>query len=330
MKFDKNINIVNTWQEFSLYTLPPELASLPTMQAQPWLCVGSGDARGLLEGPIFDREGNLLICHTTRPQSKIIKISMKDKTVSTFFVPQPNQMPCGLAVHADGRVFAAAICGDYGKIFIIKSDGTLEREIIPEYEGNVLKPDDLVFDMDGNLYFTDFRGSVYNAIGGVYCLKAEGNYTELSRLLANVACGNGISFSPDYRVLWVAETARNCVLRVTLSMVQRDKPADLAVRCVYRGTGNAVADSNKVDSAGNVYQAMMWGGRIVVLNGLGIPIANIVVPDWDKGEHLNSPNLAIRPKTDEGYFIGTGMDGAWIFKFKALAKAQELFSHKNI
>lgn len=320
-------NQVEQWPEFESDPLPADIASLPTMVAEPWVCVGPGDARGLLEGPIFDAEGNFYVGYTTRPVASIVKIT-QDKTISTLRVNPEGEMSVGLAVHQDGRIFAATLCEKYGKILVLNKDGSLEREIVPEYDGEILKPDDLVFDMDGNLFFTDFRGSLRNPIGGVYRLDAQSDYTRVTKLLGDIASGNGISFSPEYDVLWVAETTRNEVLRINMEN-GFVRPSYMAVQSVFKGTGHPVVDSNKVDSEGNLYQAMMWGGRILVLNKWGTPVANIVAPGREKGEHLNSPNLVLKPGTDEGYMLATGIDGAWIFKFKALAKAQELFSHKK-
>lgn len=130
-------------------------------------------------------------------------------------------------------------------------------------------------------------------------------------------------------MLWVGESVRNRVLRISMTKEGFVKPGGFSIQAVYTNIGNAVVDSNKVDSAGNLYQAMMWGGRAVVLNHYGIPIANIVVPDRDQGKYMNSPNLVIKPGTDEGYLIGTGPEGAWIHKFKAIAPAQKLFSHSE-
>lgn len=316
---------MNKWPEISRNPLPPELASLPSVVAEPWIQLHPGADRGLLEGSIFDRNGNLFICLTTRPQAKILRIT-PDKEVSEFFIPPEGEMPVGLAVHRDGRIFAATLCGKFGKILIIRPDGTFEREIIPEWEGKPLRSDDLVFDNKGNLFFTDFSGSISNPAGGVYRLDAADDYKTMHKLLGNIAGGNGISFSPDFGVLWVAETVGNSVLRLIMTPDGFVRPSDLSVIRVYRGTGRAVCDSNKVDSAGNLYQAMMWSARALVLNKDGFPIGNVLIPGREEGKYPDSPNLAIRPNSSEGYLIGTGVDGAWLFRFPTLAPAQTLFA----
>ena len=49
----------------SIVPLPPELQSLPTIEAELWVQI-SPDSNLRIEGPAFDREGNLFVtspCH---------------------------------------------------------------------------------------------------------------------------------------------------------------------------------------------------------------------------------------------------------------------------
>ena len=73
-------------------------------------------------------------------------------------------------------------------------------------------------------------------------------------------------------------------------------------------------------SAGNVYQALIQGGRVLVLNSDGEPIANVIIPD--SGLTMSS-NLAIRPGTSEGYLLTAGFGaGSWVYTFETLAPAK--------
>ncbi len=90
---------------------------------------------------------------------------------------------------------------------------------------------------------------------------------------------------------------------------------------VYHNTGHPMPDSNKVDSAGNLYQGIQWGGRILILNAEGFPVANVVVPGREEGHLLMTPNLAIKPGTCEGYMVASGPEGSWIYTFPTLAPA---------
>jgi lactonase len=186
---------------------------------------------------------------------------------------------------------------------------------------------DMVFDIHGNIFFTDFRGFAFNPVGGVYRLDAADGYKKVNQLVGNLASPNGISMSPQGNVLWVAEPGRNAIIKLSLT-----PDGDLApmngFAYIYRNTGDDAPDSNKVDSAGNLYQPMMMGGRVLILNKHGVPIANVLIPGREKGLTLMSPNLAIKPGTKEAYVQAAGPGGTWLYRFEALAEAQVLYSHR--
>jgi len=318
--------LVEDWPQFPCNPLPPDIRNLPTLIAKPHLRISDGSERLLLEGPAFDRDGNLFVCHTTKPIAHILKI-LPNGEITEFFEPSKFETPVGIAIHRDGRIFVAALCGeDFSKIFIIRPDGTLEKEIIPEYDGEKLRADDLAFDKSGRAFFTDFRGSFFNPIGGVYRLDPDDNYTEVHQVFKGICSGNGISFSPDFRYLWIAESTANRILKLTMNDDGTVREMDMAKSIVYTGMGKGQVDSNKVDANGNLYQAFQFDGRILILNERGVPIANIVSPGRENLKDLSTPNLAIKQGTNEAYMVGTGVDGAYLYSFPALAEAPELFS----
>ncbi|MBP2651469.1 MAG: putative lactonase precursor [Firmicutes bacterium] len=305
--------------------LPPELQNLPTIVAEAWLEVDPDPQNTVLEGPAFDKGGNLYVCRNSpaSPEQKILKIA-PDKTITTIW--QGKAVPTGLALHKDGRLFAVCLTGE---ILIMQPDGTMLETLTPKYNGSSMVGNDLVFDKAGNLYFTDFKGLFTKPIGGVYRLDAAGGYTKITQIINNLALPNGISLSPNGDVLWVAELGQNQILRAKLTAEGNLVPF-AGVAITYRNTGDDETDSNRVDAAGNLYQGMMGGGRILVLNKHGVPVANIVVPRRDEDRNIMTPNLVIKPGTNEGYMMVAGIkgEGTWIYKFTALAEAEQLYSHQ--
>jgi len=83
-----------------------------------------------------------------------------------------------------------------------------------------------------------------------------------------------------------------------------------------------------VDVDGNVYQAIIFHGRILILKNVGIPIANVLIPGRDEGKHPRTTNVAFKPGTDEAFITVSGEGGAWVYKFRGLAKGLKLFSHQ--
>ena len=303
----------------SVVPLPPDLLLLPTIKPEPWLLVDS-EPDALLEGPSFDREGNLYV--TCPLKGKIYKITPQ-KQISTIFNAKGVGVD-GSAFHKDGRLFVACITGE---LLVINPDGSNITYLYPKYQGKKLSMNDLVFDSNGNIYVTDFTGSIMEPTGGVYRISSDATVVKL--VLQHMAAPNGISLSPEGDVLWVAETTRNTIIRIC---VQSDGislvPIDGA-NCVYYSSGGPGGpDSNKVDVAGNLYQCIIFQGRAIVFNNRGIPIANILIPGRDEGKHLLTANLAFKPTTNEAYITASGEGGGWLYKFKGLAKGLTLFSHR--
>jgi lactonase len=184
-----------------------------------------------------------------------------------------------------------------------------------------------VFDDEGNLYVTDFTGTHADPTGGVYRFSAD--FTRVDKVIDHLASANGVSIGPEGNILWVSETCRNQIIRIELleDGVSINPIAGVTIPWRFSG-GPGGSDSNRIDVDGNVYQCMIFQGRAVILNGHGIPIANVVIPDRELGKHLTTSNLAFKPGTDEVYIMAGGEGGAWIYKFRGLAEGLRLYSHQ--
>lgn len=189
----------------------------------------------------------------------------------------------GLAVHKDGRIFIASV-GDMqrGSIRAIEPNGTREQMIVAPDAGFLVN--DLVFDNQGGFYFTDSRGNSADPQGGVFYVSP--NVGSIHAILPGLAVGNGIAIDPAGSQIWATEHAKNRLHRVRLSDATTVAPFGSVV--TYQFTGPA-PDGARVDSEGNVYVAISGQGRVMVFNRNGLPIGQIVLPDRDKGRHLNFP-----------------------------------------
>ena len=306
--------------------LPADLKDVPAVVAEPWVRIDSDSAHPGVEGPAFDREGNLFVCRTPPPEiggaeAKIIKIT-PDGNLSTVF---RGGMPLGIAIHRDGRLF---VTSPPGKLLELAPSGRLIRELTPcENTGDMPQLlDGITFDYNGDLYYTDVQGGYLHPTGGVYRLTAESNYTNAEPFITGIAGANGISITEDGRLMWITSSGENTLIRVELTK-DRQMPEPRAIRRIYTFNGIGHADTNRVDAAGNVYQAFMQDGRALVLDAFGNPLLNILLPGRDEEKNLMSPNLVLKPGTNEGYLIAGGTDGNQVFRFEALAPAVKPFSH---
>ena len=302
----------------SIVPLPPDLQNLPTIEAELWVQVDP-NPEFRIEGPAFDRAGNLFV--TLPYHGRIYKISPEKQVVKIHDNPKIKNIGC--AIHKDGRLFLA--CGT-GELMVMNPDGSNVSFITARFNGKPEKFNDLVFDSQGNLYATDFTGTVPHPTGGVY--RFSNDFSTVDLILDNLAGANGISLTPEGNALWIGETFRNAILRIALASDGVTIASVDGVCYAFYSTGiPGGPDSNKVDVEGNLYQCIVSQGRAIVLNARGIPVANIVIPGRDEGKNLKSTNLAFKSGTNEGYMTASGENGPCVFRFSGLAEGLPLYSH---
>ena len=292
--------------------IPDDVADLPTIEAEYW--VTTTEDRVGMEGPVFDDEGNLFVCSVgmTYPINYILKVD-EEKNITTVW--EGELSPLGLAFHENGKLFA--VCRE-GQVLIMDKDGSNITSVTPTHDGKTFSLNDLCFTPDGDLIFTDWQGTESNPIGGIYVLTAESEYQETVVLADKLAGPNGVSLSPDGNTLWVGMTNEDAIYRIDLAYDDGDVTAAKVER-IYQNSGAGNPDSNEVDAAGNLYQAMIQGGRVLVLNSEGTPIANVIIPERAQGSRMMSSNLAIKPGTNEAYLLTAGFgEGSHIYIFETL------------
>ena len=261
------------------------------------------------------------MCHRTSPWSNVLKI-YPDKHFEILY-HEDNANLVGVAIHKDGRIF---LCDIKGRMPVITEDGEFIRDLLDAPNMPKMAPNDLVFDSEGNLYVTDFHDRPLNYEGGIYRFDAADDYKTCKKIAGEMMTPNGIGFSPDEKYMWAAETVPNTLVRFILTPEREPKPMFLGTKRVSHINGCDMCDSLKVDAEGNVYIAMMYGGRLVVTNEDGTIIENVLIEERTEEGCMASPNLALHPTKPEGYILACGLGGSWIYKFEALAPACKMYS----
>jgi lactonase len=320
-----NTHPKNEWGTLPKRPLPPGIADLPTIEAKIKYRIADGTERPGCEGPIFDRHGNFYICHT-KPDATDIKRITPEGEISDFFSYRKG-MIVGLGIHKDGRIFGADLRSS--GFVVLSADGKqIDFLDVRRADGSSMMCDDLAFDRQGNLWFTDFEGDYLSPKGGVYRLSADSGYKTMTEILTDSpGTMNGISFSPEYDMIWIADTSGQRVLRILLDPDGMPVRRAFGIFSVSPPFGAYHPDSNKVDADGNLYQAMMHGGWVLVYNRYGIPIANVVAPGREDGKLLNTPNLAICPGAKEAYLCASDSDDVVVLSSPTLAAGPILYSH---
>ncbi|TDZ98500.1 Lactonase drp35 [Mycobacteroides salmoniphilum] len=295
--------------------IPPAERELQTAIAKPWFKVS--DQAIVLEGTIFDRAGNMFFCDVYG--RRVLRLT-PDKQLSTV-LGVDGLSPGGLAFGPDGHLFIAAmdVTRGIGSVLAVSPDGLELQTIVPRAAGYL--PDDLVFDANGGFYFTDFRGSAADPMGGVYYVSPD--FSTTSPVLPHLVMANGVALSPDGKQLWTTESGRNLLHRIDLADATTIAPLGSAIP--YQFTG-PTPDSMRTDADGNVYVAIYGQGRVLVLNRNGIPIGQVLLPGREHGHNLQSTSMTIRPGTKDLYIVtndGDGGQGATIYHSQAFTQATQ-------
>jgi len=160
-----------------------------------------------LEGPSFDRQGNLWIVDI--PFGRVFRISPKQEWE---LIVQYDGWPNGLKFHKDGRAFIT--CYKKGLLALDPATGKLETILETAFSEGFKGLNDLHFASNGDLYFTDQgQTGIADPTGRVFRLSAKG---ELRRLCENVPSPNGITLSTTEKHCYVGVTRSNSVWRLPL------------------------------------------------------------------------------------------------------------------
>lgn len=267
------------------------------------------------EGPIGLPDGALIFTETTA--NRITRIAA-DGSTRTYL--EPSNGANGLAFAANGDLFAAQVLKP--QVGIIAPAGRA-KVLADQFEGKPFgRPNDLVLDKQGNIYFTDSGANAPRPAGAasgaaaapaapavetakpaVYRVTNKG---QLQRLAADIARPNGIQLSPDEKVLYVANTNGQHLLAYDIkadgSLGPKREFAKLeGGRKLDDGTLATGADGIAVDALGRLYVATSAGVQVVS----------------DKGEVLGTIALPKAPQnlafagTDKRYLYIVGRGAAY-------------------
>jgi gluconolactonase len=212
-----------------------------------------------IEGPSFDRDGNLYI--TNIPYGQIFKISPDGQfSVVATYDGEPN----GLKIHRDGRIFIA----DHARGLMVidpavgRAEVFLDRPHRERFKGL----NDLHFARNGDLYFTDQGESgLHDPTGRLWRLRANGR---LDLLLDNVPSPNGLILTPDEGILYLAVTRGNAVWRVPLHQDGSVGRVGIFIQL----SGGMGPDGMAMDCEGNLAVCHVGMGSIWLFSKFGRPL----------------------------------------------------------
>lgn len=224
---------------------------------------------GFLEGATFDRSGELWAVDLL--SGNILRVDDGGEChVEATTGGQPN----GAKFHRDGRLFIADKL--LGILAYDPASGEIET-IADLYRAERIRgTNDLVFDADGGLYFTEpYGSSALKPDGRVFYLP-PGESATLQVLTAGLAFPNGIAMTPDGLNVYVGEYARKRI--VSVPSATSDNAFDVAHVIAYT-EGGVGPDGFALDADGNVYSAIFQGGEVRVIGADRFHYGSIRLPE---------------------------------------------------
>ncbi|MBO1112837.1 SMP-30/gluconolactonase/LRE family protein [Bordetella petrii] len=219
-----------------------------------------------LEGPSFDRAGNLWVVDI--PWGRIFRIDPKGGVeLAAEYDGEPN----GLKFHSDGRAFIA----DYKNGIMVLEPQTgrvepyLDRARLERFKGC----NDLFFAANGDLYFTDQgQSGLHDPSGRLYRLRPSG---QLDVVLQGIPSPNGLVMNLDETAVYLAVTRDNAIWRVPL---MADGSAT-KVGVYIQMSGGGGPDGIALDAEGGLAVCHVGFGAVWIFSPRGEPQYRIDAPE---------------------------------------------------
>lgn len=162
------------------------------------------------EGPAYFAAGKYLLWSDI-PNDRLLRFDETDNSVSVF--KSPCRFHNGHTVDREGRLVA---CEHQGRqVSRIEVDGS-ETILASHYQGKRFNsPNDVIVKSDGTIWFTDpsygidgnYEGDKADSeIGGSYVFRIDPASGEVVAVATDFVQPNGLAFSPDESILYIADT----------------------------------------------------------------------------------------------------------------------------
>ncbi len=272
-----------------------------------------------LEGPSFDRAGNLYV--TDIPFGRIFRIS---PSMEWTLVAQYDGWPNGSAFHRDGSLWIT----DYRRGVLRMDVASGKWEAIKGHRNSesFKGVNDLTFDRDGKVYFTDQgQSGLHDPSGRVYRLSPTSALSPLREgrgggrldlLISGIPSPNGIALDTSGRFLFIAVTRANQVWRGPL-LADGSITKVGAFRSFFGASG---PDGMAVDVDNRLVVAHASLGGAFVLNAGGEITHFVKSP---AGSTVT--NVAYRPGTSQ--LVMTESETGAILEADLPAPGAPLYSH---
>ncbi len=220
------------------------------------------------EGPLVTRDGRIFLVASS--QGSILEITPDGKK---YPHAQTGGVPAGLQLDRNGDIWVADMRRG---ILRVTTEGTVIPEVT-EFDGKPIRGcNDLIFDHQGNLYFTAPAGSNANPGGAVGQVFFRGRDGDVRLLAEGFAFPNGIAVSKSGALVIFAETFTHKLVGIHLS--SPGSVAELSAWAVLPGNGVAGGDGMDFDVDGNLVATNYSEGTLEIYDADARFLRSITLP----------------------------------------------------
>jgi len=235
------------------------------------------------EGPVWFPAGKYAIWSDI-PNDRTLRWDATDETVSEFERPARNQN--GHSIDLSGKLLSC----EHQSRSVCRVEKNGRRTVLADrFDGKRLNsPNDLAVKSDGSIWFTDptygidsdYEGDAAKSeIGSsnVYRIDVDGS---ISCVISELVQPNGLAFSPDEKVLYVADTGQThnteCVPKICAYALSQNGEAVGPSR-VHTKCDVGLYDGFRVDTLGNIWTSA--GDGVHCISAKGTLLGKIAVPE---------------------------------------------------